>query len=808
MRRAAPRPPWPADMGARLTRYGAQAVLAVAAAAAIAAGSWPAAALGAAGTGAAGTGGAVRHQAATLKMVTYRGYRFEVPRSWPVIRTARHRTACVRFDLHAVYLGRPGPNQNCPSWLVGTTEALLVQPAAGTARRQTVENPVGHQVTATAPRIKVTATFDTDPTVIYRILASARLSAPVIVTANPARLAAAMEPSGQAGNGEPASRSVSTGPAGAAGSNRAGTADAVSARRALAKPAILFGAAVPSLPPSVTNDVGLGFDVCAAPSASFMRAWHQYSRYRAVGVYIGGADRACDQQNLTASWVRQQAAAGWRFIPMYVGPQASFGQLTDPARQGVAAAADAVQEAQRLTFGQQTPIYYDMEAYGASVSGKALQFLSAWTRELHALGYVSGVYSSSSSGVADLSREYRSARLAHPDVIYDALWNGAKDVADSGYRSGDWPGRRRLHQFSGNVLQTFGGDTMDIDQDYLDLSLTAPGGTAQSAPGTIETVDSAFVFYRGSGNHLWEESRAAGGSWSRKDLGGRLSSEPSVVQVGKSGLAVLYRNGTGELTVKRRSRGRWLAPQVLPMMGIIGGAPRAVAQTNGVIDVFWSGNYDKHLWHGEFNPGRGWSGPQRLQGSLASWPDPVESGSGVVQVFWEGTDGRLWRVVRPVGTTWTAPQALGMAPMGGPPHAVQLPNGETDVFWRGKVPHSIWSAQIAPDQRVRGPRNLGGVVSGAPWPVVAAGAESVLFRDPHGQLWQVPRTGGKWGPARRVQVAAGLSSAPFAASGGTGTPLQLFWTGSNASLWSARFTPSTGWQQPVDLGGSVRGGGH
>ena len=287
-----------------------------------------------------------------------------------------------------------------------------------------------------------------------------------------------------------------------------------------------------------------------------------------------------------------------------------------------------------------------MEAYGAAASGQALRFLSAWTRELHALGYLSGVYSSSSSGVADLAREYHSTRLTHPDVIYDALWNGAKNVTDSSYRNGAWSGRRRVHQFSGNVLQTFGGDTMDVDQDYLDLALTAPGGTTESAAGTIEAGAATTVFYRGSGNHLWAENRAAGGSWSRRDLGGQLSSEPSVVRVGKSGLAVFYRNGTGELTVIRRSAGRWLAPQVLARMGIIGGAPRAVAQTNGVIDVFWSGNYDKHLWHGEFNPGRGWSGPQALQGSLASWPDPVESGTGVVQVFWEGTDGRLWRVVR------------------------------------------------------------------------------------------------------------------------------------------------------------------
>jgi hypothetical protein len=166
---------------------------------------------------------------------------------------------------------------------------------------------------------------------------------------------------------------------------------------------------------------------------------------------------------------------------MYVGPQAAFGQLTDPVRQGTAAAENAVQLAQRLSFGPRTPIYYDMRAYGRSASGLALQFLSSWTLELHKLGYLSGVYSSSSSGVSDLARENHLSGFAQPDVIDDALWNGAQNTADSVYLRADWPGHRRLHQFSGNVLQTLGGDTMDVNQDYLDIAITAPGGAVQAS---------------------------------------------------------------------------------------------------------------------------------------------------------------------------------------------------------------------------------------------------------------------------------------------------------------------------------------
>ena len=107
---------------------------------------------------------------------------------------------------------------------------------------------------------------------------------------------------------------------------------------------------------------------------------------------------------------------------MYAGPQASFGQLRSPARQGTAAARDAALQAERLGFGPRTPIYYDMEAYPAADTLLALRFLSAWTSELHRLGYSSGVYSSSDSGIADLARHYRPAQVrSRRTSIYDAL---------------------------------------------------------------------------------------------------------------------------------------------------------------------------------------------------------------------------------------------------------------------------------------------------------------------------------------------------------------------------------------------------
>lgn len=50
-----------------------------------------------------------------------------VPAAWPVFDLTADPTACVRFDQHAVYVGRPGADQQCPAQPVGHTEAVLVE---------------------------------------------------------------------------------------------------------------------------------------------------------------------------------------------------------------------------------------------------------------------------------------------------------------------------------------------------------------------------------------------------------------------------------------------------------------------------------------------------------------------------------------------------------------------------------------------------------------------------------------------------------------------------------------------------------
>jgi hypothetical protein len=67
------------------------------------------------------------------RTVRYRGLEFTVPSDWPVYDLEADPTTCVRFDVHAVYLGHPGADMRCPAIAVGRADALLVEPVDGSA---------------------------------------------------------------------------------------------------------------------------------------------------------------------------------------------------------------------------------------------------------------------------------------------------------------------------------------------------------------------------------------------------------------------------------------------------------------------------------------------------------------------------------------------------------------------------------------------------------------------------------------------------------------------------------------------------
>ncbi len=642
-------------------------------------------------------------QDSSLKTVTYLGYSFSVPASWPVVRTTSASTTCVSFDTHAIYLGEPGRDQDCPAGLLGSTEAILVQPAASrVSAASAAEDQAAQRITVVAPGIEVTASYGTDPGLVTQIIASASLPVPA---ASPAASQAA--------------------------GLKTGTSNA-------ALQAAAPAAAAADVPASATSYTGEGFDACAAPSSAYMNAWLTASPYRAVGIYIGGADAACAQPNLTASWVAQQAAAGWHFLPTYVGPQAEYGQITSPASQGAAAAEDAATQAAALGFGPGTPIYYDMEAYPASQEDNALAFLSAWTTGLHAEGYASGVYSSSSSGVTDLVANF--TKYAMPDVIWDALWNGEANTTDPAIPAGDWPTGHRAHQFNGGAEETYGGDTIDVDQDYLNVSLTPPGPVNPGQPALVTSAGTAADYVIRSKNlYTYYQTSPGGGFTGPEKLtsAGNLTGTPVAVQAADGLISVFAETtkGTVEAFSEAAAGGAVTGSN---LGGHVAGSPAAIATQRGTVAVFAIGT-DRNLYtYYQTSPGGGFAGPEKLStgGDFTGTPAVVQVANGNITAYARTTGGTLrafWEAI--AGGAVTRKRSLG-GDMAGSPAAIVTAGDTIAVYAIGSNKQLYGYEQASPGTTLAGPVQLtvNGGLSGTP----------VAIPEPNGTVAvYVLTTGGK-----------------------------------------------------------------
>ena len=339
-----------------------------------------------------------------LKEVSYAGATVEVPVGWPVRDLSADPHTCIRYDRHAVYLGDPGPNQDCPAGAVGRTDTVRIASDGTVTRTQgyTTAQDAADQVPETAPRTR----------------------------------------------SQLPDRAV--------------------------KAAATYS--------------GLGFDTCAAPSADVMNTWYSASPYRAVGIYIGGIDRACPDGNLTPDWIQTVARQGWKLFPIYVGLQSPCWK--DPGHghpaliahnrrwtQGQEAADDAADRAAFFGIAQGSPIYFDMEYYPRNNPGctqDVQAFLNSWTDELHTRGFVSGIYSSSKGAIADMTLVYDSRAAYRADVAWYAHWDKDPRVfGDPTLADRYWPGPRRIKQYQGGHNETYGGKKLNIDLNVLDAPVAA-----------------------------------------------------------------------------------------------------------------------------------------------------------------------------------------------------------------------------------------------------------------------------------------------------------------------------------------------
>jgi len=228
---------------------------------------------------------------------------------------------------------------------------------------------------------------------------------------------------------------------------------------------------------------GRAFDTCQAPDLATMRAWRAHSAYRGAGIYFGGRARACaSQRHLTADWVEETTDDGWNLLPIYVGSQAPCvtGSNKNPYRidtsrptaQGTSEGRDAVDAADDLGLAPGSALYLDMESYtvsNTSCASATLKYVRAWTKEVHAQGYLSGFYSSADSGVTHMEKARRAGTSNLPDVIWFARWGVPANVTDEpALKPGAWTPHARIHQYTGSVTESHGGKRLTVDRDLVD----------------------------------------------------------------------------------------------------------------------------------------------------------------------------------------------------------------------------------------------------------------------------------------------------------------------------------------------------
>ncbi|GAA1968070.1 hypothetical protein GCM10009738_50500 [Kitasatospora viridis] len=458
--------------------------------------------------------------------VDYHGYHLTVPADWQVVDLSQNPHTCVRFDRHAVYLGTPGAEQDCPAHLSGRTDAVLIQPVpAPTPSRPAapvvdpgaplpakvlaagaVDHWIAVQLRGTG--LQLTAGYPDSPDQLNGILAAATTGTPT-PAAQPSttpRTAAAAP----TGTPQPTGTPTTAGTPATTGTPQPTGTPATTPQTAGAAPAVrttaVTAAATTVIP--ATDDYTQGFDACAAPSAGQMQAWMANSPYRSVGIYIGGPAQACPTGTPDAGWVSSRAQEGWSFLPIYVGHQVLSkdgppiaADLPTATQQGTTEGQDAVAKAGALGFQQGAVVYDDLENYDRSQPGysdRVLAYLNGWISAVKSAGFRAGVYSGPYSGLADLAAHYNDSSFPRPDVVWSAAWNSYHDTSDAGtgIPTGLWPAARRVHQW-GNGTQSWGGVSMNIDGDAETVATTATGtwmapGQMLEAGGTLSSSTALF----------------------------------------------------------------------------------------------------------------------------------------------------------------------------------------------------------------------------------------------------------------------------------------------------------------------------
>lgn len=344
----------------------------------------------------------------------------------------------------------------------------------------------------------------------------------------------------------------------------------------LAAPVLLSSTAQAASPRAPGDFTGHGFDACVAPSQSVMDAWNLSSPFSTIGIYVSGNSRYCGdkyQPNLSNAWVAKNARNGWRFLPIHVGRQAPcfknnprsrvqkklMSSTVSTARsQARSEARETIEALQKYGFGKGSHSYLDIEWYARTTKCDriVLEFADAWTEYLHDKGYKSGLYSSGSAAIAavDEARRTKRAGFTLPDQMWLAWVNKKADTDGGPYLAADgWTDHQRIHQYHNGIDVTYGGKTLNIDKNYLDVGKGSVPVKRSMPCGVKMTFTSYPTLSRGS-----EGAEVAALECLLKQRG-FLKTVDTTLGAGTVRAIDAYRKSLGWAATGRTTRATWTA---------------------------------------------------------------------------------------------------------------------------------------------------------------------------------------------------------------------------------------------------------
>ena len=364
-----------------------------------------------------------------------------------------------------------------------------------------------------------------------------------------------------------------------------------------------------------------------------------------------------------------------------------------------------------------------------------------------------------------------------------------------------WTDHQRIHQYRGGHLETYGGATIDIDNDQLNVDLgggvAAVKHTGYRIAVAINHNGTAEWFARSAASalaHAWQQPPGAL-TWSAVHTVGEsptgIVSNPAAVAQADGRLTVFARNSAGRIEHGWQQAGfpndwEWAKPLARsPLPAKAGADPAALLMPGHTVAVFLTAKGGSVLMTHQRRPNGNfrWVPWHNIGGSCAGTPAPVADSGRGVDVFCVTTAGTV-AVTHWSGSAWSGWITLAGSPanLRGVPAVVVDGSGQIELFAATRA-GGLADAWLSGQNGATGIWTWGAPLAGAG---AGAGASTTITGTPAAATW----------PAGSVIVYARLATGQVGVirhNGGSGSAPWSGWSSIGAPPGGKVIGSPVGW---------------